>query len=85
MRQFDVLGLVVYALQVLLFVPCFWLMMPLPSWLEKELRWHSIMAIGVSIFLTCAMWIVLLVLLMWLIRCIQGHKTGLWRFIRRGS
>lgn len=56
------MSVVVYVAQMLLFIPCFWLMTPVPRWLEKEFHWQSWMAIGVAIVITCLLWIVVVVL-----------------------
>lgn len=72
--RFDFMSIVVYLAQALLFIPCFWLMKPVPSWLEKEFHWQKWTAVGVSVLLTCLLWLVVVFLVIVVLHAIQKRR-----------
>jgi membrane protein DedA with SNARE-associated domain len=71
MIRFKIMNLVVYLVQLLLVIPCGWLMKPLPTWLENEHHWHKSIAVGAYILLTALLWLTLVMLILVGLHAIQ--------------
>jgi hypothetical protein len=75
-RRFDFINLVVYVVQFLISIPCFWLMTPVIQWLKNECHWHSWAAKTAAILFVCILWVVLIVLITFIYGYIRVRRQG---------
>lgn len=57
--QFDIVGLLVYLMQLSLIVPSIVLVEPLPNWLKEEFATPNFVNVGTFIVVTTLVWVVL--------------------------
>lgn len=74
MRRFDIMNLAVYIIQLLLFIPCFWLMMPLSNYFESDHHWPSWAAFGLAIIVSGILWLAIIILLTYIILWFRRRK-----------
>jgi hypothetical protein len=63
MIRFDVMNLAVFAVQLLLIIPCSWVTKPLPAWLQKELHLKKPVAVGATGVVTVLLWLAIVMLI----------------------
>ena len=56
--------IVTFMMGLLLYVACYTLTQPLEDWLQTEWNWQVITALGITLLLTCLLWICSCFLLM---------------------
>ena len=60
MRYCDITSLLVYFVQLLLAVPCIWLVLPLAPWLTNQHHWPTWVAVAGSVLLMMVGWLALI-------------------------
>lgn len=74
MIRFDFMSLVVFAVQLLLVIPCAWALKSLPAWLQREFHLQKSVSVGAFIVLTVLLWFVMVMLMIFLLNAIKKRR-----------